>query len=645
MHRFQTLLKRPLVVILAGSLLGFLLVEGARQGGSLEFLELSAYDWFIRLAEKPLREDHRITLIDISEQDIQAIGRWPLTDATFARAVNLLLAQSPRAIGLDIYRDIPIPPGSSDLGQLFAAWPLLVGIMTVGERGVAPHPVIKGTEQAAFNDIIVDPGGIVRRGLLYLDDGDTVYTSLALKLASLYLEQEGVLLEPDPNHPERVRLNQTTIAPLEKNDGGYVRTDARGYQFLLDYQSAGVPFRSYSITQLLAGEIPAAAVSGKILLIGVSAQSVKDYFYSPLSLGFIENQQIPGYVLHAHIVNQLLRFALDGVTPTRTLPGEQRAAWIFGWSLCGGIIGFRTRSAWRFSLLTGGGLAALVFFGYGAYLNRWWIPVVPPALAFFMAAGGLTAFMTGLEKRERAMLMQIFSRNVSKEVAERLWQQREQFMDNGRPRSETMIVTVLFSDLKNFTSISEQLSPTELIDWLNAYFEPMTRLIMAHGGVIDSYSGDGIKADFGVPIPRRTPEEVRRDATNAVACALAMEQEIGRLNVLWRASGLPQIGMRIGISTGPVVGGLLGSTQRLKYTTLGDTVNIASRLENFDKEMSMGNPCRILIGETTLAHLDPDIATEAIGEVNLRGKNKTIKVHRVLGPQPASPLVFSQEVV
>jgi adenylate cyclase len=174
------------------------------------------------------------------------------------------------------------------------------------------------------------------------------------------------------------------------------------------------------------------------------------------------------------------------------------------------------------------------------------------------------------------------------------------------------------------------MEPAELIDWLNTYMESMATLIMTHGGVVDDYAGDGIKADFGVPVPRNSDEEIGKDAENAVNCAIAMEKEMFRLNAEWKEKGHPEVGIRIGIFTGPVVGGLLGSSQRLKYTTIGDTVNIASRLESYDKEVGRDSLCRILIGESTLQCLGSRYRTEEIGAVSLKGKNERIIVHRVL---------------
>jgi adenylate cyclase len=217
-----------------------------------------------------------------------------------------------------------------------------------------------------------------------------------------------------------------------------------------------------------------------------------------------------------------------------------------------------------------------------------------------------------------------------------IWEQREDFLDNGRPRSRKLTATIFFSDLRGFTSVSEKMDPQELIDWLNTYMESMAGLVLKHDGVVDNYIGDAIKADFGVPLPRKIEKEIQADAVNAVLCALAMEKEMFRLNREWGEKGLPGVGIRIGIFTGPVVAGLLGSSQRLKFTTIGDTVNTASRLESFDKDIAGDAVCRILIGSTTLDLLGGRFLTEKIGEVSLKGKKERITIHRVLGENPSN---------
>jgi len=167
----------------------------------------------------------------------------------------------------------------------------------------------------------------------------------------------------------------------------------------------------------------------------------------------------------------------------------------------------------------------------------------------------------------------------------------------------------------------------------------MAQLVMDHKGVVDDYAGDAIKADFGVPFAHTTEAEINQDAVNAVECALAMERELNRLNQIWGEQGVPTIGTRIGINTGSVVAGSLGSKQRLKYTTIGDSVNTAARLESFDKDLVdpyfAKSPCRVLISEATLKCLGDQYITKRIGEVKVKGKEQVVAVYRVLGKKGA----------
>jgi len=245
-----------------------------------------------------------------------------------------------------------------------------------------------------------------------------------------------------------------------------------------------------------------------------------------------------------------------------------------------------------------------------------------------------TAIEQAREKGQKEIMRKLFEKHVSPEVAEAVWQQRELFLEGGRPRSQKLIVTVLFTDLKGFSTVSERMDPQALMDWLNGYMDKMTKIVMDHGGIVDDYFGDAIKVNFGVPLPRKAEAEIRQDALNAVNCALAMDEEMVRLNGVMLEQGLPMLRMRVGIYTGPVVAGSLGSADRLKYTTIGDTVNTASRLESFDKDLVLPHletsPCRILIGESTLRCLGDLFATQRVGELSLKGKDEKITAYCVV---------------
>ena len=237
--------------------------------------------------------------------------------------------------------------------------------------GVPPPPVLKDSDQLGFNDIIVDPGGIVRRGLLFLDDGKNVLYSFSLRLALLYLKTEGVIPQPDTENSNYLRLRHTAIRPFERNDGGYIGADARGYQFLLDFRKSPKSFPSYSLSALLSLQINPETFKDRIVLIGTKTEGVKDFFFTPFSRGLHSDQQISGIELHAYSVSQLLTFALQGRSPMGTMSNWQEGGWILLWSLMGGIMGVGARSPWRFSLSIIGGLLVLGSAAYFAFLYGW----------------------------------------------------------------------------------------------------------------------------------------------------------------------------------------------------------------------------------------------------------------------------------
>jgi adenylate cyclase len=625
------------VSILAG-VLGALSILGIRSTAILEPVELTVYDWLIQSHRGSEGADPRIVLIAVTEQDILRQGRWPITDAILAEALERLMQFQPRAIGLDIYRDIPVDPGHTDLNRVFAGHPQIITVTKLGGgtvAGIPPPPALAGTEQVAFNDILIDSDGIVRRGLLFQEAGEQTAYAFALRLAFLFLAEEGVGAQPDPDDPEQLRLGPTTLRRFGPYDGGYVRADAGGYQILVDFYRGHSQPRSFSLTDLLTGQVPPEAIRNKIVLFGVTAESVPDLFHTPFSSGNDTGRMIPGVAVHAHIISQFLGAALEGRRPIATPNESLEWLWTILWGVLGAVLGVWTRSPWRLALGSAGGLFILGAVVAVAFDQGWWIPLVPPSLAWVLSGSIVTIWVLSHERKERALLMHLFSKHVSGEVAEAVWRQREQFLQDGRPRSQQLIATVFFSDFKGYTAASEKMTPEALMQWVNAYLDVMAGLVIKHGGVIDDYAGDSIKANFGVPLPRNSEEEIAQDAVNAVTCALDMEKAMHRLNFRHQQDGLATVGMRIGIHTGPVVAGSVGTSERLKYTTVGDAVNTAARLESLDRDLVQEAPgrrsCRILIEESTKRHLGDRFVLDRIGEVSVKGKEQALMVYRVTG--------------
>ena len=623
-----------------GVLVSFVIIAG-RSAGWFEALELAAYDWTIRLRPVATQPDPRIVLITVTEEDIRVQGRWPLSDETVAKILEILTRYEPRAIGLDLYRDIEVPPGRESLNKFLTHHREIITVMKFPDqqgREIPGPAVLQGSDQIGFNDILVDRGGTVRRGFLFLEDKGHTSTSFALLLAMRFLEHQGIVPRSDSAHPRFLRLGNITIPPLGPNDGSYVDADTKGYQFLLKFSKSTLPFQKYPLNALLQGNVPQEAVAGKIVLVGMAADSVRDDFFTPYSHGLGFSQQIPGIELHAHIVSQLLRAAIEDDPPVQSASEGMEWSWILVWGILGGMVGLSGRTPWRFVLLLCSGWGILGLCVYVAFLNNWWVPLVSPIMAWTLAGGLVTAVVSKKERQDRNLLMRLFSQHVSSEIAEKIWDERHQFLEDGRLRSQKLTVTVLFADLEGFTSLAEQLSPQEVMNWLNTYMDSMAKVVSKHGGVIDDYYGDGMKVNFGVPVPRTTDEAVRQDAVSAVRCGLTIIKEMAQLNTAREKTQALSIGIRIGIATGPAVVGSLGSAQRLKYTTVGDTVNVAARLEQLGKE-SWGiekehNIGTLFIAEATQHHLDPTWVIREVGTFSLKGKKESVSVFHVLdGPE------------
>ncbi len=606
------------------------IVVGIRQAGLLQELELATYDRYLQWRPADTQWDSPLVLIKIHEEGIQRFGH-PLSDELLARILAALLVLEPRAIGVDIFRDLP-SQGREQLESVIVDNPNVVMIEKRLGDPIAPPDFLKGTDQVGFADLKLDPNGIVRRGLLFLwDEKGGAHLSFSLQLALAYLKEFGVSLSRDPSNQDYVRLNNTTVERFRGNQGGYVEADDGGYQYLLDYRRGTLPFPSFSISQVLDGALAARAIQGRILILGTASTSVPDQYETSLSTGGSAAKPMHGIEIHGHAADQLIRTALEGDAPTQTFDNLVETLWILLWSLIGAALGI-----WLWSpcllALAAAGLTLPFVAGYLVFLQGVWIPAAPTAIAYISAFGIAIAYVSHREHAERTLIMQLFGRYVSREVAKSLWEQRDQYMEGGRPRPQELIATIMITDLQGYTLPVETMAPAKVMDWINSYIETMARIAEDHGGIVDDFAGDGIKVNFGVPIPRTCDVDIDNDARRAVQCALAMGVALSRLNARWRDQNYPTERLRIGIMTGPVIAGSVGSAQRMSYTTVGDTVNTAARLESFDKvrfKEDLANEYRILIGESTWKRLGPGYSSVCIGSHRLRGRKGQVTIYRV----------------
>lgn len=626
---------RPAIVTagLAAVIIAALLA--ARAFGLLVPLELLAYDAAVR-SRAGSDIDRRIVLVTRTDEDLRLFGH-PTSDATLARLLETLASHKAAVIGVDIYRDVPVPPGKDRLDDFIGRSRNLVWVMKFAERdghAVAPPAALANSDrQVGFNDLLDDPGGVIRRGLLVLDDGRTSAYSFALQLAIAFLEPGGKGLQPDAKAPEILRLGNTSIPAFERDDGGYVDADAGGYQFLLDFKGADARFPRYSVEEVLSGKASAAAFAGKIVIVGTDAKSIHDAFYTPLSAAREGDQRMPGAELHAHVASQLLRFAEGGARPLKVFGEGAEIAWIAAMGLLGATIGFAARTLGRYALAVLVAAAGIVAASYALFLFGAWLPVAAPLIGCLLSLTLGSGYASQHQRAQKAQIMRIFSQHVSKDIAEELWRERETFFERGRLRSQQITATVLFTDIRGFTPISERLGVTKLFSWLNEYMDSMSALVSRHCGIVKQYIGDGIMAMFGAPVAHADRVEIVRDAENAVRCALAMGSELERLNRRWETAGLPPISIRAGINSGSVMSGSLGGADHLEYTLIGDTVNTASRLESYGgNEDIVDSVCRVLISESTHKLVAGAFMTKYVGEVPLKGKAQKFRVYQVLGP-------------
>lgn len=623
----QRLSKHPLWLCLAIGVLTGALTATLRLEGVLQSWELNAYD--LMLQWRPAENnDTRIVLIGETEADIRRYGH-PLSDHLLAEALQKLLAAGVRVVGVDKYRDVTVPPGTAELTGLLQNHDNIVWIFYLGGGGqdaIAPPAVLKQTEQAGFNDVVVDPDGVTRRGLLYLGDGSNTYPSFPLLAALHYLARQGI--RPEPGDAGHLRLAQTTLHPLSGHEGGYAGIDSGGYQIMLDYPNLRGRFTTYNLTELLDNRIPAAALRDKLVLIGGMAPSLGDYRQLPSGV------QRYGVEQHADFAGQLLRTAVDHRPPLRFWPKMAEFFWLLLWCLAGAVTGYRRGGGLLFPALSLATPALLGMAGTMALRWGWWIPSVPPLLGWLMALALSFTGFAALERGERRQLMRLFERHVSAEVAATLWEAREEFFADGGVKPDQLVATVLFTDLAGFTAIAETMEPLTLMQWLNRYMDEMSRIVVERGGMINKYIGDAIMAVFGAPVKHSADADIARDALQAVQCALQMGERLQALNGHWHQQGLPTIGMRVGIHTGPLVAGSFGGASRLEYTVIGDTVNTASRLESLDKHLaapSEAQPWRILIGQVTFQHVHEYFHVENMGTHRLQGKQQAMQVYRVVG--------------
>ncbi|WP_181374241.1 CHASE2 domain-containing protein [Nostoc commune] len=415
----QSLGREHKELITAASVAGCVLLLHAV--GLLQSLELAGLDQFFRLRPNEPPEE-RITIVGIDEADLKEVGSWPIPDANIAKLLKKLNLYKPRAIGLDIYRDLAVEPGNQELRNTYKSIPNLIGIqLLTNDKNVNVSPPLGlNKDQVGFNNVLYDLDGKIRRSLLYWHINNQVHESFALKLALLYLKSENITPNKAKNNPEYLQLGKATFTRFKGNDGGYVGADARGYQILSSFppkcQSLSgkfCSFRQVSMKDVLADKVKENFIKDRIILIGSTAPSLNDFVFIPYSSNLMGTAKpVPGIQLQAYFTSELISAALQGRPLLKVWPDLLEDLWIFIWSYLGTVTTWRIRDATKslFSILVC--CLVLTLSAYLAFLFGWWIPLIPSLLSFGSSAIWMTSHIAHIQeewKRSKEFLHHVIN--------------------------------------------------------------------------------------------------------------------------------------------------------------------------------------------------------------------------------------------
>ncbi|MEH2444712.1 MAG: CHASE2 domain-containing protein [Nostoc sp.] len=389
--------------------------------GLLQSLELATLDQFfcLRPYESP---EERITIVVIDEAYLNEVG-WPIPDTNIAQLLQKLNVHKPRAIGLDIYRNLPVKPVNQELPNVYKSMPNLIGIeQLANDKNVSVLPPLGlNQNQVGFNNVLFDSDVKVRRSLLYWHVDNQVHESFALKLALLYLKSENITPSKAKSNPEYLQLGKAVFTRFQTNDGAYVGSDDKGYQILTNFpkpkcqSSCGEfdSFRQVSMKDVLADKVEENLIKNRIILIGSIAPSLQDFVFIPYSSSLRGTAKpVPGIQLQAYFISELISAALQGRPLFKVWPDLVENLWIFIWSYLGAVTTWRIRHATRSLISILVSCFVLTLSAYVAFLYGWWIPIIPSLFSFGSSAIWITSYIAHMQeewKRSKEFLYHVIN--------------------------------------------------------------------------------------------------------------------------------------------------------------------------------------------------------------------------------------------
>lgn len=553
---------------------GGLLVE-LRLKGLLEPLQRAQYDWTTSvLATSEQTKD--VLLVAISDDDLGQWG-WPVPDAQIAQLTETLLAAGATAVGIDIYRDVPAGDGRDRLINILND-PRVVVISKLADAGGTGIDAPAGVK-TGFSDIPIDPDGVVRRALLLVNTPDGIAVSLSMQLAAIFSSSPP--LQSDPDNPRFLAFGTTTAEPLAEGQNLFRNADTAGYQIMIDYLNDLPIAHRVPAADVLAGK-ELAQFDGKTVIIGVTSHSVKDYFSTPLNRATGASFTF-GAEVHAAIAQQLIDYSNGSRSPLSSLSDLASSIIILLSTFAGACVAVFVRMTSRaIGLATVGG--AVLFVGLSALQAA---ALLAPAATTLLgwSIGFLIGFavIAGISRNQRRAIVQVFSSHLSEELSAEIWQQRKRLLSGGKPRSRRLFVTALLADIEGSTRVGNSMDAEDFMVWVSRILDRLGEIAREHGGFVEKFTGDGILVVFGAPIPSETESQRQVDAQSALQCARAMRRAAIALNA--ELNDQPKYNLRIALNSGETLGGTLGVSGSLHYNVIGDTINVAARLESWTKSL------------------------------------------------------------
>lgn len=518
-----------------------------------------------------------LIILAIDDKSLQEIGRWPWDRDVIAKAISLL--DDAKVIGIDVAFFEKSMDDSSlveAVNRTNVVLPIEFtsfekkGDLVKGKELLYPFKELAFAKKGYIN-IITDEDGITRSVNLDLSDSEKSFSEIIYKNLFNYDLKE---------KPQR---------------------------FLINFAGPPGSFKYVSISDVINKRISGSEFKDKIILIGAVSPDLHDNYIVPTSKG----KAMPGVEIHANIVQNFIN---DDVLRNISDVLVIILIFLFSLSISLSFYKFRIRISTMISIvfILFYIFSSIFLFSRGIILNLVYIP-----LSIVLTYFTMLAFFYSKEKKARKELKNAFSKYVSPAVVDEILENPETLKLGGIKKE----ITVFFSDIRSFTTISEKLSPEKLVHLLNEYLTAMTDIIMKHEGVVDKFIGDAIMAFWGAPL--KQPDH----AEKACLTSLDMIKSLECLNKKWQKEGFPEIRIGIGLNSGDAVIGNMGSYDRFDYTAMGDNINLGSRLESITKQYGVN----IVISQATKDKIkNKGFITRKLDLVKVKGKNKPITIYELV---------------